>query len=105
MERVFHFGKVDYLHDGNKTYDTAVEVWYDRRRRRKLSICGEISPVCSGACLDIMAGYIQTPLFKTIHDLWKKYCRPYHWQNCPPDFRQDISEEDERTILALLKGE
>lgn len=45
----------------------------------ELSICGSIWNAshtdiwCGGQCLDTMAEYVKTPLFREIYNLWKRY--------------------------------
>ena len=80
MKRVFNFGKIDYYHTGRKTNLVEVEMSYTGKGDKKVfSVSGKIwnsrktDIVCCGQCLDEIAEYIKTPLFKTIHRLWKQY--------------------------------
>ena len=80
MKRVFNFGKIDYYHTGRKTNLVEVKMSYTEKGDKKIfSVSGEIwnsrktNILCGGQCLDEIAEYIKTPLFKTIHRLWKQY--------------------------------
>lgn len=81
LKRKFYFGEVDYLGHGRKDCAVEVEMNYKDRGdgRRELSICGDIwnarhsDIYCGGQCLDTIAEYVRTPLFKKLHHLWKLY--------------------------------
>ena len=80
MKRVFNFGKIDYYHTGRKINLVEVEMSYTEKGDKKVfSVSGKIwnsretDILCGGQCLDEIAEYIKTPLFKTIHRLWKQY--------------------------------
>lgn len=80
-KRTFSFGKIDYLGHGRK--DCAVEVTMEYREdddgKKELSICGDIWSTChtdiycGGQCLDTIAEYVHSPLFKRLYRLWKLY--------------------------------
>jgi len=81
LKRTFSFGKVDYLRHGCK--NCAVEVTMEYRDKgngkKTLSICGDIwntrhtDIYCGGQCLDTIAEYVHSPLFKKVYRLWKLY--------------------------------
>lgn len=80
MKRVFQFGKVDYEETGSRKNLVTVTMEYKEDGDKKcLSICGDIwnarhsDIVAGGQCLDTIAEYIKTPLFRELHRLWKLY--------------------------------
>jgi len=81
MKKIFDFGKIDYTGTGRKVYPVTVEMEYREKDNgeKVLSICGNVwntrrtDIVCGGQCLDTIARYIKTPLFKQIFRLWKLY--------------------------------
>lgn len=81
LKRTFSFGKVDYLGHGCKNCAVEVEMEYRDKGdgKKELSICGDIwnsrhtDIYCGGQCLDTIAEYIHSPLFKKLYRLWKLY--------------------------------
>ena len=99
-KRTLNFGKIAYVNPNRK--DNPVEVTIELRQRggddiftiengdrvytgektpvySELSICGDVwnrlhtDIYCGGQCLDTIAEYVKTPLFKEVYKLWKKY--------------------------------
>ena len=80
MKKTFNFGKIDFYGRGRKI--NLVTVTMELRNSEKgeeLSITGDIwnnlktDIVCGGQCLDEIAEYIKTPLFKELYKYWKLY--------------------------------
>lgn len=78
MKKTISFGKIDYNNSGRK--NCLVTINLELRHTDKgvvFSCCGDIwNPrksdiYCGGQCLDTIAEYIKTPMFKEIHRLWK----------------------------------
>ena len=109
MKRVFNFGKIDYYHTGRKTNLVEVEMSYTEKDDKKIfSVSGKIwnsrktDIVCGGQCLDEIAEYIKTPLFKTIHRLWKQYHLNDMHLECEHQ-AATFTPTPEQTHMALLK--
>lgn len=102
MKKTIEFGKIDYNHSGRRNCLVTIDIEIRQRGGEKtftidpktkeriytgkttpiyneLSICGNIwNPrhtdiYCSGQCLDTIAEYIHTPLFKELYKYWKLY--------------------------------
>lgn len=80
MKKIFDFGKIDYTGTGRKSYPVTVEMEYtEHDGKKRFSVSGNIwntrktDIVAGGQCLDTIARYIKTPLFKEIYRLWKLY--------------------------------
>lgn len=80
MKRKISFGKIDYLSNGKKTCPVTVDVELKASTNGPvLSIRGWIynhirtDIYTGGQCLDTIAEYITTPLFKEIYRFWKLY--------------------------------
>lgn len=81
MKKTFDFGKIDYNGTGRKNCAVTVEVELRQKEdgREVLSICGNIwntrhtDIYCGGQCLDTIARYVKTPLFKELYRFWKLY--------------------------------
>ena len=102
MKKTIEFGKIDFNNSGRKNCLVTVDIELRQKGGDKtftinpitkeriytgsttpvyleLSICGNIwNPrktdiYCGGQCLDTIAEYVKTPLFKEIYKLWKIY--------------------------------
>lgn len=102
MKKIIEFGKIDYMDRGRKDCPVTVEIEIRQRGGEKtfvinpatkerfytgettpvyneLSICGTIwnhlrtDCYCGGQCLDTIAEYIHSPLFKELYKYWKLY--------------------------------
>lgn len=80
MKKTFNFGKIDYTGRGRKSYPVTVTVELKNTDKgEELSICGDIwntrktDIVCGGQCLDTIARYVKTPLFKELYRFWQLY--------------------------------
>lgn len=102
MKKVISFNKIDYNGSGRKNCPVTLEIKVRQRGGEKtftvdpttkeriytgnttptyieLSICGNIwNPrntdiYCGGQCLDTIAEYIHSPLFKELYSYWKLY--------------------------------
>lgn len=80
MERRFSFGKVDYTNCGQKRNLVLIDMRYvEEDGKKRFSVCGSIKneartdSLCCGQCLDTIAMFVDTPLFKEIYRLWKLY--------------------------------
>lgn len=75
MKKTFEFGKIAYF-GKRKINLVTVEVEF---KEGCFTACGNIynmrqtDIVCGGQCLDTIAEYIHTPLFRKIYRLWKLY--------------------------------
>lgn len=79
MEKKFYFGKIAYSGSIERE-SVEVTVRYEKREKGYVfSASGNIwnnnhSDIrCGGQCLDTIAEYIDNPVFKEIHELWKLY--------------------------------
>lgn len=81
MKRIFNIGKIDYMGTGRKNCTVTVEMELKQKEdgRETLSICGNIWDIkhtdilCGGQCLDTIAQYVKTPLFRELFHFWKEY--------------------------------
>ena len=102
MKRTLNFGKIDYLGNGKKNCLVTVDIELRKKGGEKTFTIdpttqeriytGEATPeyiefsatgtiwnhlktdcYCGGQCLDIIAKYIKTPLFKEIFNIWNLY--------------------------------
>lgn len=80
MRKIIKLGKIDYLELGRKTCPVEISIELrDTDNGPELSICGDIwnhkhtDLYCSGQCLDTIAKYIDTPEFRELHRLWKRW--------------------------------
>lgn len=80
MKKIFDFGKIDYTGTGRKT-----------------------DIVAGGQCLDIIARYIKTPLFKEIYRLWKLYHLNDMHPECEHQAAQGWTHEHEHSRGILGK--
>lgn len=79
MEKKFYFGKIAYT---GKTKSESVEVTIRYEKKEKGYVfsatgdiwnCNHSDIYCGGQCLDTIAEYVDNPVFKEIHELWKLY--------------------------------
>lgn len=71
MRKTIEFGEIDYLGNGRENCPVGVEIELrETNKGIELSVRGEY---CRGQCLDEIAQYVHTPLFKEIYGYWKKY--------------------------------
>lgn len=80
MKRTISFGKIAYY--GNRKeneVEIKIELRLNKENKPVLSICGNIwnrihsDILAGGQCLDTIAKYKKTPLFKEIYVFWQKY--------------------------------
>lgn len=95
MKKTFDFGKIDYTGRGRKSYPVTVEMEYtEKDGKKRFSVSGYIwntqktDIVCGGQCLDIIARYIKTPVFKEIYRLWKLY----HLNDMHPECKHQLAQ-------------
>lgn len=128
MRRIFKFDKIDFEGKG-KVNSITVEMKYEEKKGRKLfSACGNVQNIYSGQCLDIIADYINDPIFNEILRLWKLYQRNdlhpecehqralgwvdearkqvkiYHWY-LNDEARKEKKAAEERALKSLKNGE
>ena len=78
MKRTISFGKIAY-YGNRKENEVEIELRLNEENKPVLSICGNIwnrihsDILAGGQCLDTIAEYKKTPLFKEIYVFWKKY--------------------------------
>ena len=113
MKKIFDFGKIDYTGTGRKSYLVTVEMEYKEKNNgeKVLSICGNIwntrktDIVAGGQCLDTIARYIKSPLFKEIYRLWKLYhlndMHPECEHQAAQGWREQASEKATLYIFTL----
>lgn len=79
MEKRFYFGKIAYA---GKLPRESVEVTIRYEKKEKGYVfsatgdiwnCNHSDIYCGGQCLDTIAEYIDNPVFREIHELWKLY--------------------------------
>lgn len=121
--KTIKFGKIDYLGHGRKNCPVEVEIELRKRGGEEtfrfvngqreytgektpeyyeLAICGDIwnhvhtDIYCGGQCLDTIAEYVHSDLFKEIYELWKRY----HLNG----MRAGTPEQEEEKIKWLADG-
>lgn len=96
VKKVFNFGKIDYMDRGCKDCPVSVTIELHERGGEEVikngkrtgeycnkyiefSACGDVwnymhtDIYCGGQCLDEIAKYVKSPVFRQIYDFWKKY--------------------------------
>lgn len=81
MRKVIELGKIDYNNTGRRNHavDVEIELQEKDNGEKVFSARGNIwntmhtDIVCGGQCLDEIAQYVKTPVFKEVYDLWNKY--------------------------------
>lgn len=73
MKAKINLGKIDYCGTG-KRYPVTVDVELrETKNGPEFSASGWIGSRCGGQCLDEIAQYVKTPLFREIYEFWKLY--------------------------------
>lgn len=79
LQKVFTFGKIKYSKRKENLVEVEMELTALDKVRIQFTACGLIwnrtqtDCLQAGQCLDTINEYVQSPLFKTIYSLWKKY--------------------------------
>lgn len=88
MKRTFDFGRIDFEDRGRASNRVTIDMEYKTEGDKKcFSVCGNVwntrnsDIVCGGQCLDIIAPYINDPVFSEILRLWDLY----HLNNMHPE--------------------
>lgn len=139
MRKTIEFGKIDYNGSGRKNCLVTLDIEIRQRGGEKtftidpvtkeriftgnatpayneLSICGNIwNPrktdiYCGGQCLDTIAEYIHTPLFKELYKYWKLYHLNGAHAGTPEqekaieEWKQAGNKYDYKTVCEYLKS-
>lgn len=79
MKKTFELGKIAYTGDKKSNLVTVEIELNEKDGKEVFTACGNVwntrktNIVTGGQCLDELAKYIHTDIFKTIYRLWKQY--------------------------------
>lgn len=97
-----NLGKIDYNGTG-KRYPVTVEIELrDTPKGPEFSASGWIGSRCGGQCLDEIARYVKTPLFREIYDFWKRYHLNGMNAACEHQRRAGWTETAGETVTAYI---